>query len=440
MVFAVTDIIRQQRTEPSFHRRQRRRRTAARTLLRTFVSGLVVPDTEDVRKAIQILGPHHSRSFLPRQAALLLKMVAWKCQRCKRENKVSATFCGGCGLRWDEGPNSSNVTSSYAVVSSMSLSPWQEDQNWASWEPSSAPASPPVPTTAFKRCRSGCIRWQRRQDQRPACGRAHRIGGSFAAPAEASTGAKAAFCCSCCQGSSPCDREPIAAPCGCQALGCSDLSCQVLEGCTAEFAAGPGSASAGRFQDAGQASACSGVAAANSAGAAAQNPCRQSSLRDQLGAVLEAAGSDLGLANQGTCWRYPGFWGGRGGLVQAARGCYNGADKAHAGESVGPCGVSAVDPSEDVDKEAADSQMLQAERCTAAAAEHCQQMQMALQQASAAAAENLQRLAQTAPGRDSSRTPRRKRGSDHLVVSSSDEKDDPAEDVPKAILVDQPPQ
>ena len=31
-------------------------------------------------------------------------------------------------------------------------------------------------------------------------------------------------------------------------------------------------------------------------------------------------------------------------MVQAARGCYNGADKAHAGESVGPCGVSAVDP------------------------------------------------------------------------------------------------
>ena len=73
--------------------------------------------------------------------------------------------------------------------------------------------------------------------------------------------------------------------------------------------------------------------------------------------------------------------------------------------------------------------------CTAAAAEHCQQLQLALQQASAAAKD-----AQVAPGRESSRTPRRKRGPDQRVVSSSDEKEEGLEEPPSAINVDQPPQ
>ena len=71
--------------------------------------------------------------------------------------------------------------------------------------------------------------------------------------------------------------------------------------------------------------------------------------------------------------------------------------------------------------EAVASQMAQAEQCSAAAAEQCQQLQLALKLASATAADNLHELAQSAPGRESSRTPRRKRPSDQLVVSDSDE-------------------
>ena len=144
--FVVTAFIKRWSSEPAFHRRQRRRRTAARTQLRTFIAGTTTPSVTAVWRSIWVLNAHHSRSALPQQAARLLANMSWQCQRCKRESKPSANSCGGCGLRWDEGPNS--------YSQQPPASPWQETPPaWSNWEPSLRQAAAEKP-------------WRRRQSPR----------------------------------------------------------------------------------------------------------------------------------------------------------------------------------------------------------------------------------------------------------------------------------
>ena len=111
------------------------------------------------------------------------------------------------------------------------------------------------------------------------------------------------------------------------------------------------------------------------------------------------------------------------------------AELAHLAQEshVAPVEFTLDSASQEVDKEAADAQIqLQAEKCTMAAAEQNRQLQLALQQASDAASENLQRLAQAHPCRESSRTPRRKRPAS---VEISD--DDKAVD--ESVMAEDPP-
>ena len=55
----------QERREPAWHRKERKRRTEARTLLRNVVSGVQDPFSLEVRSAAQRLEGHHSLSHLP---------------------------------------------------------------------------------------------------------------------------------------------------------------------------------------------------------------------------------------------------------------------------------------------------------------------------------------------------------------------------------------
>ena len=94
--------------EPAWHRRARRRRTAARHLLRNFV----LREGEDaaaVRKAAQLLEAHHSASRLPQAAFRLLSAPtattmhrgSWKCGKCKQMCGANAVFCQLCGGHWE---------------------------------------------------------------------------------------------------------------------------------------------------------------------------------------------------------------------------------------------------------------------------------------------------------------------------------------------------
>ena len=124
-----TPSFRKRFAEAPRHRRARRQRTEARTVLRAFLSGAPFP-AEVVEHAIQKLRGHHSRSILPGRALQKLQAqrseedimtsVPWRCG-CGSMNKQSAHYCPACGTAWQ---------------ASGGASPRRRaKQDWATWEP-----------------------------------------------------------------------------------------------------------------------------------------------------------------------------------------------------------------------------------------------------------------------------------------------------------------
>ena len=95
--------------ETPAHRRLRRLRTRARTLLR------VTPATPAswspvTARAVAVLEKHHSKSTLPgafqrawadTPGAMPSQGQGWWCWACARWCKAKAIYCDGCGVRWD---------------------------------------------------------------------------------------------------------------------------------------------------------------------------------------------------------------------------------------------------------------------------------------------------------------------------------------------------
>ena len=103
-----TPLFRKRFAEASRHRKARRQRTRARTLLRFFLEGYSFPE-EAVEIAAFRLGGHHSGSVLPSRAlqelaarrvfAGEMTSTPWQCG-CGSLNKYSAAFCPQCGTAW----------------------------------------------------------------------------------------------------------------------------------------------------------------------------------------------------------------------------------------------------------------------------------------------------------------------------------------------------
>ena len=102
-----------------------------------------------IRAAAQVLGRHHSASTLPSLALKILAMAdngaqtkGWKCEKCKRQNKLSADYCGKCGSSWWEATKWYSSTSS--TYSAATNPPWQ--QNLPQWgQPYPAEQRPETP-------------------------------------------------------------------------------------------------------------------------------------------------------------------------------------------------------------------------------------------------------------------------------------------------------
>ena len=129
--------------EPSWHRRARRERTEARTLLRTFLSG-GASSSAAIFAAAQTLRSHHSASVLParalsrlqQQASNMSQRTPWQCT-CGQRVKASASFCGQCGGPWDAATShSQGWQHNHAYTTEQGQPPWHQ-----SWWPSQ-PASP----------------------------------------------------------------------------------------------------------------------------------------------------------------------------------------------------------------------------------------------------------------------------------------------------------
>ena len=124
------------RREPAWHRRNRRRRTEARTLLRLFLAG--APTTQAaIEKAISDLATHHSASSLPRLVRARLSTMPgsmpWECG-CGRLNKGASTYCGTCGHPWWE-----TVPNDASYQTQTVATPWREAQHTWSQAPIPAP-------------------------------------------------------------------------------------------------------------------------------------------------------------------------------------------------------------------------------------------------------------------------------------------------------------
>ena len=94
--------------EGAAHRRQRRRRTYARHLLRNWLGGHVGYRRQAVVGACLVLETHHSKSTLPSRARRQLQSrlpamqrnTGWWCENCRRNVKQSANYCPACGGAW----------------------------------------------------------------------------------------------------------------------------------------------------------------------------------------------------------------------------------------------------------------------------------------------------------------------------------------------------
>ena len=116
-------------TEPAWHRRLRKGRTRARTILRLFVSGQLDFRRHVVQRAVARLSSHHSRSALVLQARAKLgvstmapkkQQQAPYCGYCDLTGRKGAAFCSGCGWPFQATP----------YVAEHRQPSWQSNFSW----------------------------------------------------------------------------------------------------------------------------------------------------------------------------------------------------------------------------------------------------------------------------------------------------------------------
>ena len=190
-----------------------------------------------------------------------------------------------------------------------------------------AVATPPAQTGRPKPSKS----WQR-QGRSPRI--LHRIGSQAAPPTQAASGSKGPAGHSSGEGS-----RASGVGHGRQAPGGAYFTHQSAEGCAAGASADVGAASAGGRQVAVQEAACSGFPTANGAGSATQDTCGQGAVRNQLGTILTAVGTDFGGPDEGKSYGHSSFWGSRRGLALAIGCGFHRVSEADSGESSSAVGI-----------------------------------------------------------------------------------------------------
>ena len=126
---------RSQRAETAAHRRQRKVRTRARTLLRQVTEGYTPPFGAQVEQARLALLGHHSGSDLPERVLRIQQeaMASWDsgcqsssgpwwCFYCKRHCKGTAEFCSTCARHWIQATREDDQSNS---AWGQQQSPWR---------------------------------------------------------------------------------------------------------------------------------------------------------------------------------------------------------------------------------------------------------------------------------------------------------------------------
>ena len=160
--------------ESAAHRRARKARTRARTVLRTFVSGDTAASRHSILAAVQALAGHHSRSVLVERARRLLrhhlnsmstpKDKNW-CYRCSQLVRRGSSFCNVCGE-----PVGAGAPTQYQGTDRWQQ-PWAPAGAW--WEPEAPPPAPPKPPPSPRlRSPKGRRGGQRGQGNGPGEGKA----------------------------------------------------------------------------------------------------------------------------------------------------------------------------------------------------------------------------------------------------------------------------
>lgn len=92
------------RAEPAWHRNLRKRRQRARAFIAEFRwSPLVRASKQKLRRAIGVLGRHHTYNFLELPASIQsYSDMTWYCQTCKINNGPQYTYCKQCQAHWSE--------------------------------------------------------------------------------------------------------------------------------------------------------------------------------------------------------------------------------------------------------------------------------------------------------------------------------------------------
>ena len=123
------------RPESSAHRRQRRSRTRARTLLRATLTGWISPNSSLLEKATSVLRHHHSNSVL----AMTSQQSPW-CYPCHKWLKKGSAFCLKCGTPADtlaENYQSADVQTPWrATAAWVNPESWNQTKAWRQRSPS----------------------------------------------------------------------------------------------------------------------------------------------------------------------------------------------------------------------------------------------------------------------------------------------------------------
>ena len=121
--------------ETSAHRRQRRSRTKARTLLRATKAGWISPTPLALRAATRALQGHHSNSTL----VMAAPQSPW-CFPCHKWVKKGSAFCLKCGTPVDTMPDNyqgqPTQTPWRATTSWVDPGSWQQPKAWRHRSPS----------------------------------------------------------------------------------------------------------------------------------------------------------------------------------------------------------------------------------------------------------------------------------------------------------------
>ncbi|CAE7800737.1 unnamed protein product [Symbiodinium sp. CCMP2592] len=130
--------------EPAWHRRQRKARTRARTLLRAVGSGWIEASQHRLQAAQRLVYDHHST---------MAASAAWHCRSCKQSVRGTFAYCPSCGQHW-------SATGTYANQPQHAPWPHKDDHAWGQQEPWTSRQDPRARSPRSRKAKSPRSRGQ----------------------------------------------------------------------------------------------------------------------------------------------------------------------------------------------------------------------------------------------------------------------------------------